>query len=288
MLYTFAYANGTESLPSPNSVTFRVLTGNIPQVTLPPLARRRDRLQHLIFRTPSAAAGSATRFASDITNSNLRLSDRRAVQIGVSRSQNPACDGRPDRAPDGRRHRWRQPGPRVRITSSIRSPTPPVPSRSAARPRHHSRSLWAGHLPQVMLPPLPNDANGLQHLCVRPIGRPELGRAVRPLGQFVDCLPPERGAGWRPQHGARLTHVSVVPTINPTGGGTTGGGLLMGTYDLEYTITYAGGAQSFSSPISAKFTMVAGQIRRSPSLRCRPVRRVTTSTCPTTRQTPAP
>ena len=68
VLYTFAYPNNTESFPSPNSATFVVTAGEIPQVTLPALPTGASGY-NIYLSNSSAVAGSAhlLRHASDDT-----------------------------------------------------------------------------------------------------------------------------------------------------------------------------------------------------------------------------
>lgn len=58
---------------------------------------------------------------------------------------------------------------------------------------------------------------------------------------------------------ALFTPPVAVPTINPIGGGGSGGLLQAGTYFLKYTFVNAQG-ETTVSPESAQFTVVAGQI----------------------------
>ena len=58
---------------------------------------------------------------------------------------------------------------------------------------------------------------------------------------------------------------TVAPTVNATGGGTTGGHLAPGTYYVFYTFNYLGatypvGVESAPSPASLEFTVTAGDI----------------------------
>ena len=53
---------------------------------------------------------------------------------------------------------------------------------------------------------------------------------------------------------------STAPTVNQTGGGATGGQLAPGTYFVTYGFTNTAGAETFASPPSATFTVVAGDI----------------------------
>ena len=255
VLYTFAYPNGTESLPSPSSATFKVSAGNIPQVTLPPLPAGSIGY-NIYLSNATATAGSAVRYASDITSSIYQLQSASPVG-GVSRSLNPAATVAPTVLPTGGGATGGNlaPGTYFVLYTYIYASG----AESFGSPQSLPFTVSAGNVPEVVLPPLPNGATGYDIYLSDPSADP--GSAARyastvttPNFLLLNAAP-DGGLSLPPANLA-----SGVPTVNPTGGGTTGGQLLPGTYDLVYTFTYPNGAESFSSPISAKFAVAAGQI----------------------------
>ena len=70
----------------------------------------------------------------------------------------------------------------------------------------------------------------------------------------------QRRAARRRQPAVALERARSHPTVNPTGGGATGGDLAAGTYFVFYTFVYPDSTESFPSPSSANFTVTAGKI----------------------------
>jgi hypothetical protein len=255
VLYTFAYANGTETLPSPSSANFTVSPGNVPQITLPPLPAGAIGY-NIYLSNASATPGSATRYAADITTSTYELSSATTV-AGVSRPLNPAATVAPTVLPAGG---GTTNGNLAAGTYYVLYTfTYPSGAESFGSPSSAPFTVAAGAIPQVILPPLPNGATGYDIYLSDPSADP--GSAVRYAAGvtssiiFLQDAAPDGGLPLPPTNLA-----SVVPKINPTGGGTTGGQLLPGTYNLVYTFTYPNGAESFTSPLSANFAVAAGQI----------------------------
>ena len=194
MLYTFAYANGTESLPSPGSATFSVSAGNIPQVTLPPLPSRLDRLQHLPVerqRRPRARP-SATPPTSHPRSTNCKVP--RPVG-GVSRSLNPAATVAPTVLPTGGGLTGGDlaPGTYLRPLHLHLF----VRRESFGSPQSLPFTVAAGNVPEVVLPALPNGATGYDIYLSDPSADP--GSAVRYASAVTSSNLPaaERRAGWR-------------------------------------------------------------------------------------------
>ena len=160
-------------------------------------------------------------------------------------------------------------------------------TESFGSPQSATFTVSAGNVPEVVLPALPNGTTGyniyLSDSAADPGSAQRYASTVTSSIFLLQTAAPDGGLSLPPTNAA-----SVVPTVNPTGGGSSGGQLLPGTYDLVYTFTYPNGAESFSSPISAKFAVAAGQIRRSPCHHFPPARRDTTSICPMMRPTPVP
>ena len=255
VLYTVAYPNGTETLPSPSSATFQVTAGNIPQVTLPPLPAGSIGY-NIYLSNATAAAGSAVSYASDITSSIYQLQSASPVG-GVSRSLNPAATVAPTVLSTGGGVTGGNlaPGTYYALYTYIY----PSGAESFGSPQSFPFQVTSGNIPELVLPPLPNGATGYDIYLSDPSADP--GSAVRyastvttPNFLLLNAAP-DGGLSLPPTNLA-----SGVPTINPIGGGKTGGQLLPGTYDLVYTFTYSNGAESFASPISAKFTVAAGQV----------------------------
>ena len=73
LFYTFLDATGAESFISPASATFTVATGQVPQVSLPPLPAWATGV-NLYLSDPSARAGSAIRYATAVTTTAFNLS----------------------------------------------------------------------------------------------------------------------------------------------------------------------------------------------------------------------
>jgi hypothetical protein len=253
--YTFAYPNGTETLPGPNSATFTVAAGNIPQVTLPPLPA--GAIGYNIYLSNAlATAGSATRYASAITTSTYDLQSASAVG-GVSRPLNPAATIAPLVLPVGGGSTQGNLAPGTYYV--VYTFTYPSGAESFGSPASALFTVAAGAIPEVILPSLPNGATGYDIYLSDPSADP--GSAVRYASGvqssivFLQDAAPGGGLALPPTSAA-----SVAPTVNPSGGGSTGGQLLPGTYDLLYTFTYPNGAESFASPLSSLFTVTAGQV----------------------------
>ena len=255
VLYTFAYPNGTETLPSPSSATFNVSAGNIPQVTLPPLPAGSIGF-NIYLSNARGTAGSAVRYASDITSSIYQLQSASPVG-GVSRSLNPAATVAPTVLATGGGTTGGNlaPGKYSVVYTYIYASG----AESFGSPSSLPFTVSAGNVPEVMLPSLPNGATGYDIYLSD--SSADAGSAARYASTVT--TPNFLLLNAAPDGGLSLPPTNVasgVPTVNPIGGGTTGGQLLPGTYDLVYTFKYPNGAESFSSPISAKFTVAAGQV----------------------------
>jgi hypothetical protein len=255
LAYTFTYPDGVETLPGPNSTRFTVAAGNIPQVTLPPLPSGAIGY-NIYLSNASATAGSATRYATGITSSTFDLQSATPVG-GVNHPLNPAATAAPTVLPTGggRTGGFLDPGTYYVLYTF----TDPSGAESFGSPASAPFAVTAGNVPEILLPPLPNGATGYDIYLSDPSADP--GSAARYASGitssivFLQDSAPDGGLSLPPTNAA-----SVAPTVNPTGGGSTGGQLLPGRYDILYTFTYPNGAESFASPLSATFRVAAGQV----------------------------
>ena len=63
------------------------------------------------------------------------------------------------------------------------------------------------------------------------------------------------------RHQPAIGHsATAAPTVEASGGGTTGGRLAPGTYFVLYTFAYPNDPESFPSPASTTFVVTAGEI----------------------------
>jgi hypothetical protein len=204
----------------------------------------------------SAAAGSASRYASAVTTSTYDLQSATPV-IGVNHSPNPAAMVAPTVLPIGGGTAGGNLAPGTYYV--LYTFTYPSGAESFGSPASVPFTVVPGSIPQVNLPALPNGATGYDIYLSDALAN--AGSAVRYASGvtssiiFLQDAAPDGGLSMAP-----FNMASGVPTVNPIGGGATGGQLLPGQYNLVYTISYPGGAQSFASPISATFSVAAGNI----------------------------
>ena len=72
VFYTYTYANGIESLPSPASAPFTVAAGNVPMVILPRLAESATGL-NLYLSDATGGSGPAVRDATGLMSTTFML-----------------------------------------------------------------------------------------------------------------------------------------------------------------------------------------------------------------------
>jgi hypothetical protein len=118
----------------------------------------------------------------------------------------------------------------------------------------------AGNVPQVQLPPLPTNITGANIYLTAPNGPSGTEELyLTNVSGTVNLTTPL--ANWLPTTGTATTYADPqqAPTVNVTGGGTTGGNLPAGNYQVAYTYVTANGESLFSPP-SATFTVAAGNV----------------------------
>jgi hypothetical protein len=260
VLYTFAYPNGTETAPSPQSLPFMVVAGNVPQVYLPPLPTGATGI-NLYLSDPAANANSATLYASGITTPTYNLVRNALAGLVIPPAlNNPAAVPSVNATGAGAAGGNLAPGTYFVFYTL----TNVYGAESFASPPSAPFTVTAGNIPLVTLPPLPagvlpGGQTGYSLYISDNSAHP--GSALRYASGITSttfamtaALPTD---GVRPPVNNSAT---IAPLAQPMGGGVTGGQLAAGTYYVTYTYTDANGNESFASPPSAFFTVAAGEI----------------------------
>ena len=260
LFYTYVYPDNAESFPSPSSSTFTVTKGEIPQVTLPPLAAGAS-AYNVYLSNASAAAGSAVGYATEVTSPVFDLGAAApAGGIAPPTAQSPTIA--PTVLPAG----GGQYGGRLLAGTYSVFYTFAYPNGVESLPSAASApfTVAGGNVPMVTLPPLPAGASGINLYLFDATGGS--GPAVRYATGIKTTTSLLLYAA--PVNGADLPVnpiATVAATVNPTGGGTTYGQLAPGTYYVFYTFNYMGatypvGIESAPSPDSLPFTVAAGDV----------------------------
>jgi hypothetical protein len=257
VLYTFAFPDGTETLPSPASASFAVTGGAIPRVYLPPLPSGAVGV-NLYLSDASATPGSEHRYATAVTASVFDLSSATAIP-GTGHPLDPTAVAAPVVTATGGGMSGGSLAPGTYFLAYTF--TYPSGAESLVSPNSASFTVAAGNVPEVSLPPLPDGATGYDIYLSSPSGAS--GTLVRYASQirsstlFLEDPAPTGRLSLPPTNLA-----SLAPTVDPAGGGASGGQLLPGTYYVRFSFTYPNGAESFPSPPSATFAVAAGQVPR--------------------------
>lgn len=265
--------NGTagETLAGPESAQFTVAAGNIPQITNMPGAAPSNVVTFNVYVTPvNGAAGSEVLYASaqafPATTFNLATAfPTTAVAPPGSNTTNPVVVN-PVTTPTvattggGATGGLLPPGAYfVKYTFSGKA------GETQASPESTTFTVAAGNIPQVTLPTLPANVTGINLYVTQPAGGSgtEILYAqgiTTPLYNLSLPMPvqtpppgPNTSSSFTP------ANPSVAPTVNPTGGGATGGKLTAGVYKLEYTfLGNANGETLVSTEVT--FTIAVGNI----------------------------
>ena len=253
--YTFAFPNDVESFPSPVSNVFTQAAGSIPQVSMPPLPA--GALGYNIYLSDaSATPGTATRYASLIATPFYNLVNGTPV-LGVNHPASFSALTAPSVVATGGGSigGTLAPGNYFLIYSFIYA----TGAESLPSPSSNAFSVNAGNVPQVALPPLPNGATGYNVYLSNASGTPGSANryAARVTAPLFNLSSP---APVGPINPTIDNFAIAAPPVNPTGGGSTGGSLLPGTYFAYYTFLFPSGTETFASPNSLPFTVAAGNV----------------------------
>ena len=245
--------------PAPPSSTFTVAAGNVPQVALPPLPA--GAIGYNIYLSNNTVTpGSATRYATGVMTPTYNLTTA-AITAGVNHPANFNALLATTVVPTGGNVNGAV-GTLAPGTYFVQySFTYPSGAESLPSPASNAFIVAAGNIPQVTLPPLPNGATGYNLYLSNATATPGSANLYA-AGVTTPVFNLQNPAPTGPITPPINNFATTAPTVNPTGGGATGGSLLSGTYFAYYTFVFANGTETFASPNSAPFTVAAGNIPR--------------------------
>ena len=255
VLYTLVYPSGVETFASQASATFTVHAHDIPLVTLPPPPPWAT--GYNVYLSDAAGdPGTATRYLSDIITPTFYLISA-ATGTGVPAPIYNYAPLPPSVNPIGGNAYG---GSMLPGTYYVQYTfTYPNGAETSPSPASVPFTVVAGNVPQVTLPPLPAGATGINIYLSDPLAHPGsatlyAARVTTPTYNL------QRNALVSQPVPPTVAYQLGTPTVNPTGGGVSEGTLAPGTYFLDYTFTFPNGVETTPSPISATFTVAAGNV----------------------------
>jgi hypothetical protein len=261
-----------ETLPGPESASFTVVAGGVPQITNVPTAAPTNATGFNVYLTPvGSASGSEVLYSTANAfpgGGTYNLSTAFPTTAGSppgSNTTNPAVSN-PATTPTvnvtggGASGGLLPPGAYyVKYTYSGKGGETQASSESTLF------TVAAGNIPQVTLPSLPTNVTAI-NLYLTPTGGASGSEILYAQGittvTYNLALPlPVQTPPPGPNTAATfsLSNPSIAPTVNATGGGTTGGNLTAGSYRLDYTWVGGVSGETLSS-VEAAFTIGAGNI----------------------------
>ena len=246
VVYTFTYPSGAETFASPPSAPFTVAQGQTAQVTLPPLPPGASGI-NLYLSDNKATPGSATRYYTGVTETKFDLVYPQMPDGATPPvyNQNPIT-------------------PRVNVIGGNAYGGELLPGtyylfytfvdasgvESQPSPASPTFKVLAGNIPQVSLPQLPPGDVSYNIYLSDPVANPN-SATLYAAGVTTSTFNLQRNALSTLTFPTAVNFPRAVATVDPTGGGATGGNLAAGTYRISYSFVNAAGAETFTSPQSA-------------------------------------
>lgn len=265
----YTYTNGAgESPPSPESAQFTVGATNIPTVTLPALPTGATGINLYVTPANAPAGSEYVLYASSIATTTYNMSAASPKLLPTTNTSSPSVTNPTQTlsvsATGGGSSGGKLPAGNYYCTINYNGSA----GQTLANTESAVFTVAAGNIPQIsgLLASAPTNATTF-NVWLTPAGGGSGSEmlyasavAFATTYNLTTALPTTSPA----PPGSNNTNPivvdpSVTPTVNVTGGGSSGGNLPPGTYYVKYTFRNAGG-ESLPSTASLQFTVVAGDI----------------------------